>query len=87
MARESEWMGILLNQHKLAASMLTSGILESSNEQVRSHFKSLLDGTLQHQKEIYNAMNQKGWYQVQPAPQDEVNRIRQSMSSMQRQMQ
>lgn len=87
MARESEWMGILLNQHKLAASMLTSGVMESSNDRVRSHFKTLLDGTLQHQKEIYNAMSQKGWYQIQPAPQDELNRIRQSMSSMQQQMQ
>lgn len=83
MARESEWMGILLNQHKLAASMLTSGILESSNDRVRSHFKTLLDGTLQHQKEIYSTMSQKGWYQTQPASQDEINRIRQSMSSMQ----
>lgn len=87
MARDNEWMGILLNQHKLAASMLTSGVMESSNEQVRSHFKSLLDGTLEHQKTIYDIMSQKGWYKIQPAPQDEFNRIRQSMTSMQQQMQ
>jgi spore coat protein CotF len=87
MARESEWMGILLYQHKLAASMLTSGVLESSNDQVRSHFKSLLDGTLDHQKDIYNMMSQKGWYKVQPAPQDELNRISQTMTTMQQQMQ
>ncbi len=87
MARDMEWMGILLNQHKLAASMLTSGVMESSSEQVRSHFKNLLDGTLQHQKDIYNVMNQKGWYKVQPAPQDELNRIRQSMTTIQQQMQ
>lgn len=86
MSKDMEWMGILLNQHKLAASMMTSAILESNNDQVRSHFKSLLDGTLEHQKDIYKAMSQKGWYKVQPAPQDELNRIRQSMSTMQQQM-
>ncbi|NLB18378.1 MAG: spore coat protein [Syntrophomonadaceae bacterium] len=80
-----EWMNILLNQHKLAASMLTSGVLESSNNQVRSHFKSILDGTLDHQKQIYDVMSQKGWYTASPAPQTEVTRISQSMSTMQQQ--
>jgi len=85
LSRDMEWMNILLNQHKLAASMLTSGVLESSNNQVRSHFKAILDGTLDHQKQIYDVMSQKGWYSVSPAPQAEVTRISQSMSNIQQQ--
>ncbi|MGE5396765.1 MAG: spore coat protein [Chitinophagales bacterium] len=87
MSKDSEWMGILLYQHKLAASMLTNGVLESADPQVRSHFSSMLNGCLDHQKKIFDVMNQKGWYKVAPAPQDEVSRIQQSFSSMQSQMQ
>ncbi|MGE5390616.1 MAG: spore coat protein [Deltaproteobacteria bacterium] len=87
MAKDMEWMGILLYEHKLAASMLTSSVIESADPQVRQHFTSLLNQTLDHQKQIFDVMNQKGWYKVAPAPQDELNRIQQSFSMMQQQMQ
>lgn len=87
MAKDMEWMGILLYEHKLAASMLTSSVLESADPQVRQHFSSLLNQTLDHQKQIFDVMNQKGWYKVAPAPQDELSRIQQSFSTMQQQMQ
>lgn len=87
MAKDMEWMGILLYEHKLAASMLTTSVMESANPQVRQHFTSLLNQTLDHQKQIFDVMNQKGWYKVAPAPQDELSRIQQSFSTMQQQMQ
>ena len=87
MSKDMEWMGILLYEHKLAASMLTSGVLESANPQVRQHFTSLLNQTLDHQKQIFDVMSQKGWYKVAPAPQEELTRIQQSFTTMQQQMQ
>ncbi len=87
MSKDMEWMGILLNEHKLAASMLTSGVIESANPQVRQHFSNLLNQTLDHQKQIFDVMNQKGWYKVAPAPQEELTRIQQSFTTMQQQMQ
>lgn len=87
MAKDMEWMGMLLYEHKLAASMLTTGVMESANPQVRQHFTSLLNQTLDHQKQIFDVMNQKGWYKVAPAPQEELTRIQQSFSTMQQQQQ
>lgn len=87
MSKDMEWMGILLYEHKLAASMLTSGILESADPKVRQHFSNLLNQTLDHQKQIFDLMNQKGWYKVELAPQEELSRIQQSFSTMQQQQQ
>ncbi len=67
MSKDMEWMGILLYEHKLAASMLNQ--------------------TFDHQKQIFDVMNQKGWYKVAPAPQEELTRIQQSFSQMQQQQQ
>jgi len=86
-SKDMEWMGIILNEHKLAASMLTSGVIESANPQVRQHFSTLLNQTLDHQKQIFDLMSQKGWYKVAAAPQEELTRIQQSFSTMQQQMQ
>lgn len=82
-----EWMGILLYEHKLAAGMLNHGVLESATPQVRQHFSNLLNQTFDHQQQIFNLMNQKGWYKVEPAPQEELTRIQQGFSTMQQQQQ
>ncbi len=85
--KEMEWMGNLLYQHKLAASMANNAVLESSNPQLRSHFTNILGETFNHQKQIFDVMNQKGWYKVDVAPQDQFSRVQQSLSSIQQQMQ
>ena len=87
MSKDMEWMGILLYEHKLAASMLTSSVLESADPQLRQHFTSMLNQTFDHQKQIFDVMNQKGWYKVAPAPKEELTRIQQSFSQMQQQQQ
>ncbi|MGE5403530.1 MAG: spore coat protein [Candidatus Saccharibacteria bacterium] len=87
MSKDSEWMGILLYQHKLAAGLLTDGILESSDTKVRSHFENMFDKCVEHHKHIFDVMNQKGWYKVEPAPQDQLSRVQQSFSTLTQQMQ
>jgi spore coat protein CotF len=85
--KDMEWMGNLLYQHKLAASMATSAVLESGHPEVRSHFTNLLNTTLHHQQQIFDLMNRKGWYQMEMASPDQYNRVQQSLSSIQQQMQ
>lgn len=87
MSRDMEWMGNLLYQHKLAASMVTSAVLESSHPQLRSHFINLLNTTLHHQQQIFDLMNQKGWYKTEMASPEQFSRVQQSLSSVQQQMQ
>lgn len=87
MANDMEWTNLLLYQHKLAASMLTTGVMECANDQIRSHFSNLLNRTLDHQKQIFDIMNQKGWYKVEPAPHDQLSRTQQSMATIQQQLQ
>ena len=86
MSKDMEWMGNLLYQHKLAATMATSAVLESANPQMRSHFTNLLNSTLHHQKQIFDIMNQKGWYPVDTAPNEQFSKVKQSLSSIQQQM-
>lgn len=87
MNKDMEWMGNLLYQHKLAASMATSAVLESGHPEVRSHFTNLLNATLHHQQQIFDLMNRKGWYQMEMASSDQYSRVQQSLSSIQQQMQ
>jgi spore coat protein F len=81
---------VLLDEHKLCASSLTNLVLESSCESLRQDATNMLNRTFQHQKQIFDLMSQKGWYQTQSAnPQDvtkaqqEVGKIQSSFNMMQ----
>jgi len=73
----------LLNEHKLCASALTNLVLESSNQALRDDVTCILNRTFQHQKNIFDLMNQKGWYSPQTASQQEVNQAKQEVSKIQ----
>ncbi|MDK2784655.1 MAG: hypothetical protein PWQ41_1548 [Bacillota bacterium] len=76
---------VMLNQHKLAASMLTNSILEASDDRLRRDYQSILNATLGHQKQIFNFMAQKGWYQPPAASPQEINQAQRMMNQMQAQ--
>jgi len=80
--QEKEWVGTLLYLQKLEASTLCTTALESANDQVRNHAMGLLNKSLQNQKNLFDIMSKKGWYQVESAPVEQFNRIQQSFSSM-----
>lgn len=79
---DKEITNVLLEEHKLSASSLTNLILESSNQFLRNDVTGILTNTFQHQKQIFDLMAQKGWYQVQNANQQEISRAQQEMSSI-----
>jgi spore coat protein CotF len=83
---DKEITNVLLDQHKLTASSLTNLVLESNNQALRNDVTSLLTRTFQHQKQIFDLMNQKGWYQIQNANQQEITKAQQEMTTIQSSM-
>ncbi len=80
---DKEILNVLLDQHKLCASSLTNLVLESSNQNLRNDAAALLSKTFQHQKQIFDLMVQKGWYQTQTASPQDIGRVQQEISKMQ----
>lgn len=80
---DKEILNVLLDEHKLGASSMTNLVLESSNQILRNDATNILNRTFQHQKQIFDLMTQKGWYQVQNASQQDISRAQQEMSSIQ----
>ena len=83
---DKEITNVLLDEHKLSASSLTNLILESTNQILRTDATNILTKTFQHQKQIFDIMTQKGWYQVQNANPQDLTRAQQEMSNMQSSM-
>lgn len=80
---DKEIMNVLLDEHKLCASSMTNLILESTNQFLRNDATNILTSTFQHQKQIFDLMAQKGWYQVQNASQQEISTAKQGLSNVQ----
>ncbi|HHU69724.1 MAG TPA: spore coat protein [Thermoanaerobacterales bacterium] len=77
---------IMLNQHKHEAATLTNFILECSNEQMRRDAQNALMQVFNHQKQIFDIMNQRGWYKIQPADPQQLSRAQQEISNIQQDM-
>lgn len=62
---------VCLNESKHMAEALNTYILEASNEQLRRDYMTVLGDIYTQQQQLFNLMQQKGYYQVQNAnPQD-----------------
>lgn len=85
--KDMELVGTLIYQLKMESSALCTAILESANDNVRSQLTQMLNRSLQNQKTVFDLMNQKGWYKVEPAPQEQYMKIQQSFATMQQQSQ
>ena len=85
--RDQEWMGIILTEHKVGCTTLTTAVLESANEQIRTMFTNNLNKYFALQKQCFDTMSSNGWYQVPQAQQQELTRVQTSMSQMQAQLQ
>lgn len=83
---DKELMASILNEKKLAASSLTSLILESSCSMLRSDAESILTKTFNGQKQVFDMMSQKGWYPVQNANPQEISAAQQKVKNIESQM-
>lgn len=78
---------VCLNESKHLASSLNTYITEASNDQLRRDYMTVLGDVYSQQKQIFDYMQQKGYYNVKNAtPQDisqAKNKITQSQQTMQ----
>jgi spore coat protein CotF len=76
---DKEFASVLLNNHKLSANSLNNLVLESVDPNLRQDVTQILYRTYQHQKMIWDYMNNKGYYQVEAAPQQEIMKAQQQL--------
>jgi spore coat protein CotF len=77
---------LLLDQHKLAISCLAKGAIEASSPSLRQGIINSLNTHLKHQRDIWEVMNRKGWYQPAMAQTQDVSRVRDFATSVQQQV-
>ena len=61
---EQMYMNVLLSLSKNMVEILFHGTIESSEKKVLSKFDDALDEYLDIQAEIFQIMEQKGWYTI-----------------------
>lgn len=64
---EQNILQIALDETKLMASSLNSYILEAADDQLRRDYMTVLGDVYCQQKQIFDIMEQKGYYQLQDA--------------------
>lgn len=83
---DKEILNVLLDEHKLSASAITNLVLESSNESIRNDATGVLNTTFKQQKQIFDLLTQKGFYQTQNADQQSLTRAQQELGNIQTSM-
>lgn len=61
---------------KGACDLYMHGTIESETADVHCTFDNALNDTLKMQNDIFSQMSQKGWYQMQQAPQQQIDRVK-----------
>ncbi len=73
---DQEYMDDILLTSKTMANLYHYAVQESPTESVHSEFKTILNQSLDMQHDIYNVMEQKGWYTTTEAPAQQVNQVK-----------
>jgi spore coat protein F len=84
---EMELMSDLIASEKQVCSAYNVGITESSCSNLRQELTKCLNDTQQIQEQIFNAMRQRGWYQIKQAPSQEVENAKNKYSQMKNELQ
>jgi spore coat protein CotF len=80
---EKELMNDLLTTVKQVCSAYNVGITEASCTNLRQHLTNCLNDTQQIEYQIFDAMKQRGWYQVKKAPAQDVQSAKTKFQQMQ----
>ncbi len=73
---DREYMDDILLTSKTMSNLYHYAVQESPTEQLHSEFKTILNQSLDMQHNIYNLMEQKGWYTTQDAPVQQINQVK-----------
>lgn len=65
---------------KGACDLYMHSTIESETANVHCTFDNALSDTLKMQNDIFSQMSQKGWYQMQQAPQQQIDQVKQQFA-------
>ena len=77
---ERQLMENMLQLEKGACDLLMHGTVESSNPNVHQAISCSLNSSLQMQEQIYEKMQEKGWYPAQQVERPKIEQVRQKFS-------
>jgi spore coat protein CotF len=80
---EQDVMQVCLGQTKELASSLNTYILEANNEQLRRDYMTALGDVYNQQKQLFELMEQKGYYNVKNATQQDISQAASKFNSQQ----
>ncbi|SFL59924.1 spore coat protein [Pelosinus propionicus] len=78
---DQDILQLALNESKHIAESINSYILEAANEQLRKDYMNVLGDVYSQQKQIFDVMQQKGFYNVENATAQQINKAQSKFSS------
>ena len=78
---DKDILQVALNESKHTAAALNTYILEASNEQLRRDYMTVLGDVYNQQKQVFDLMEQKGFYNVQDATPEQMTQAQSKFSS------
>lgn len=79
---EKELMHDLLASEKQVISAYSTGMTESSCQNLRGVLEKNFKNVEQAQYEVFNAMHQKNWYPTKEAPANELQQLKNDSNTM-----
>ena len=77
---DKDILQLALNESKHTAEALNSFILEASNEQLRRDYMTVLGDVYNQQKQVFDLMQQKGFYSVENATAQQMSQVQSKFS-------
>ncbi|MBP2654004.1 MAG: Coat domain protein [Firmicutes bacterium] len=72
---------VCLNESKHFSSSINTYILEASNEQLRRDYMTILGDLYSQQKQLFDYMQQKGYYAIKNATPQDIEQAKSKFSS------
>ena len=78
--QDQDILETVLNETKHMATSLNQYILESANEELRRDYMVVLGEVYGRQKQVYDLMQQKGYYNPKPAQQQDIAELQNKLA-------
>lgn len=78
---DQDILQLALNECKHLAESINSYILEAANEQLRRDYMTVLGDVFNQQKQIFDVMQQKGFYNVENASTQQITKAQSKFSN------
>jgi len=79
---DKDLMTSVLTELKHMADALNTSILEASSEELRRDYLNILTDVYNAQKQVFDAMAQRGWYQPKPAQPQDIQQAKNKFTGM-----